>query len=188
MKILFTSIFILFFTVCFSQNIEDSKQISLIHIYGNKQKKLINYDKSFVSDDRLFYESLSTQNPWQISERKLIEKVLGNYMEGSSYNKLDILENSFSPNATLYLTTRTGFTRYTPKEYVNFFKNGKVGEFNGRKTKILTIEIVNDIATAKVEVSISARKMVYIDLFLLKKLENGWKIISKTATRINNEE
>jgi hypothetical protein len=28
--------------------------------------------------------------------------------------------------------------------------------------------------------------MVYIDLFLLKKLEDDWKIISKTATRIHN--
>ena len=48
---------------------------------------------------------------------------------------------------------------------------------------MFSIEIVNDIAMAKVEIAGPERKWVYIDLFLLKKIENEWKIISKTATR-----
>lgn len=119
------------------------------------------------------------------SECANVEKALHNYTEGSSYNKLEMLESAFTENATLYLTGRKGFKLYTPKEYASFFKNNEAGSFNGRYAKILAIEIVKDIATAKIEISIPERKMVYIDLFLLKKFENGWKIISKTATRID---
>lgn len=120
------------------------------------------------------------------TEHSLVEKTLQNYMEGSSYNKLDVLESAFTKNATLYLTGKDGdFKIYTPKEYTGFFKNKKYGEFNGRNGKVLSIEIIKDIATAKVEISGPERKWVYIDLFLLKKTENGWKIISKTATRVD---
>lgn len=121
------------------------------------------------------------------SNYSLIEKTLQNYMEGSSYNKLEMLESAFAENATLYLTGRDGeFKIYTPKEYTGFFKNAEKGQFNGRDAKVLAIEVVKDIAIAKVEIAGPERKWVYIDLFLLKKLENGWKIISKTATRVDN--
>ena len=121
------------------------------------------------------------------SETVSIEKVLNKYMEGSSYNKLDILESVYTENATLFLSGNGEFKRYTPKEYVAFFKNKKYGEFNGRLAKVLAIEVAKDIATAKVEIAIPSKKWVYIDLFLLKKFEKGWKIISKTATRIDDE-
>jgi len=120
------------------------------------------------------------------SETSLIEKTLQNYMEGSSYNKLEMLESAFTENATLYLTSRDEFKIFTPKEYVAFFKNREFGKFNGRYAKVLAIEVAKDIATAKVEISIPERKLLYIDLFLLKKTEEGWKIISKTATKIDN--
>jgi hypothetical protein len=121
------------------------------------------------------------------SETVKVKETLQNYMNGSSYNKLDMLESAFTKDATLYLTGREGFKRYTPKEYAGFFKNKKYGEFNGRVAKIIAVEVVKDIATAKVKIIGPERKWVYIDLFLLKKFEKGWKIISKTATRIDDK-
>lgn len=132
----------------------------------------------------LFLTLFSLQLLQAQTDPSLVEKTLQNYMEGSSYNKLDVLESAFTENATLYLTGKDGFKRYTPKEYAGFFKNKKYGEFNGRVSKILAFEIIKDIATAKVEVAGPERKWVYVDLFLLKKTTKGWKIISKTATRI----
>ena len=120
------------------------------------------------------------------SEHALVEKTLQNYINGSSYNQLIMLESAFTENATLYLTGRDGdFKRYTPKDYTGFFKNGEKGKFNGRDGKVLAIEIVKDIATAKVEIAGPNRSWVYIDLFLLKKIDSEWKIISKTATRVD---
>jgi len=125
----------------------------------------------------------------KLSHYTSVEKTLQKYMEGSSYAKLDILENAFTDDATLYLTNRDGiFKRYTPKEYTDFFKNGEYGKFNGRDAKILAIEVTKDIATAKVEIAGPERKWIYIDLFLLKKFEDGWKIISKTATRVDKNQ
>lgn len=113
------------------------------------------------------------------------KETLQNYIDGSSYNKLNLLKSAFAQDATLYLTGKDGtFKRYTPAEYANFFKNKKAGEFNGRVGKILQVDVEKDIATAKVEISNPKFGWTYIDLFLLKETENEWKIISKTATKV----
>ncbi|MFK8061442.1 MAG: nuclear transport factor 2 family protein [Polaribacter sp.] len=133
----------------------------------------------------LFTFVFSTIVVAQDSSFKNVEKTLQDYITGSSYNKLKQLENAFTADATLYLTGKDGFKIYTPKEYVGFFKNKKKGEFNGRVGKILSIEIFKDIATAKAEIAGPNRDWVYIDLFLLKETVKGWKIISKTATKVS---
>ncbi|CAM1344327.1 nuclear transport factor 2 family protein [Tenacibaculum amylolyticum] len=131
----------------------------------------------------LFLQIVSAQ-----SEKKAIENTLQNYIDGSSYNKLDLIKKAFSKDATLYLTGRDGFKRYSPETYANFFKKNTPGTFNGRYGKILAVEIVKDIATAKVSISIPKARVVYIDLFLLKKINDSWKIISKTATKIDEKQ
>lgn len=133
----------------------------------------------------LVFQMLQAQTE---TENLLVKKTLHNYIEGSSYNKLKLLESAFTENATLYLTGRDGFKVYTPKEYIGFFKNSIKGKFNGRDGKILSVEVVKDIATAKVEIAGPGRKWVYIDLFLLKKTNGNWKIISKTATKVDTLE
>jgi len=134
----------------------------------------------------IFIAAITFQFVSAQSENTKVEETLQNYMNGSSYNKPETLVSAFTENATLYLSGRDGFKLYSPKEYAGFFKNAEKGKFNGRDAKVLDIEVTKDIATAKVEISIPDRKMVYIDLFLLKKLDQDWKIISKTATRIDN--
>ncbi|TDQ23780.1 nuclear transport factor 2 family protein [Tenacibaculum caenipelagi] len=184
MKIISTVVVSFFFLFGFSQEKEDAKGKLLVSIYGSKQQKVINYDKSFVSDDRLFYESLDRPDTnLPPSDKELIEQTLNNYIEGSSFNKMNTLKSSFYKDATLYLIGREGFKRYTTEEYSSFFSPDKKGEFNGRIGEIISIDITNDIATAKVEILIPNRKWRFVDLFLLKKFANNWKIISKTATR-----
>ena len=72
----------------------------------------------------------------------------------------------------------------SPKEYAALFEHREKGVFNGREGKIIAIDIANDIATAKAEIQIPSRNLHIVDLFLLKKLEGEWKIISKAATQI----
>ena len=116
-----------------------------------------------------------------------VAKTLQKYMEGSSYNKREMLLSAFADDATLYLTNRDGdFKQYSPNEYADFFKNAEQGKFNGRDATILEMTVTKDIATAKVEIAGPKRAWVYIDLFLLKKLKGDWKIISKTATRVDD--
>ncbi|MFT6996150.1 MAG: hypothetical protein ACJA1P_002897, partial [Maribacter sp.] len=117
------------------------------------------------------------------SDEAQIRGTLTDYIEGSSYNKVHQIKSAFAANATLYLNNKEGdFNVYTPEQYGDFFKNREPGEFNGRVGEILDIDMVRDIATAKVEIVISKTKARYIDLFLLKKIDGeAWRIISKTA-------
>lgn len=122
------------------------------------------------------------------TDHELVEKTIQNYINGSSYNDVELLESAFSKNATLYLTAKDGFQRYTPQDYIGWFSNKTKGEFNGRIGQILSIEVEKDIATAKAEILIPSRNWRFVDLFLLKKIQNEWKIISKTATKTEDSE
>ncbi|MCO7186653.1 nuclear transport factor 2 family protein [Tenacibaculum sp. XPcli2-G] len=184
MKFICTAVVSFFFLFSFSQEKEDTKGKLLVSIYGSKQQKVINYGKSFMSDDRLFYKSLNRPDVnLPHSDKELIEQTLNNYIEGSSFNKMNTLKNSFYKYVTFYLTGKDGFKQFSTEEYSNFFSSNKKGEFNGRTGEIISVDITNDIATAKVEILIPNRKWRFVDLFLLKKFANNWKIISKTATR-----
>ena len=148
-----------------------------------KNKKMT----STITED--FYPISDASTYRKSSHNPAVVKTLQKYMEGSSYNKREMLLSAFAENATLYLTNRDGdFKRYSPNEYADFFKNAEKGKFNGRDTKILEVTVTKDIATAKVEIAGPNRAWVYIDLFLLKKIKNDWKIISKTATRVDDIE
>ncbi len=109
------------------------------------------------------------------------------YIDGSSYSQRDTLIQAFHPDATLYLTGQQGFARYSPTEYADFFAHREPGKFNGRIGKILSVEVVKDIALAKASIEIPKRNLLYIDLFLLKKTGDTWQIISKTATRVSED-
>ncbi|SEB44524.1 Putative intracellular protease/amidase [Tenacibaculum sp. MAR_2009_124] len=130
-----------------------------------------------------FLNSIFAQNKEE-SNQKLITNTLNGYIEGSSYNNRELIKSAFVSDATLYLTTRSGFQKLTVDQYTNFFSPERKGKFNGRIGKVLDVTIFEDIAQAKVEIFFSKSKIVYIDLFLLKQTPNGWKIISKTATRL----
>lgn len=114
-------------------------------------------------------------------------EVIQQYIDGSSYTQREKLIEAFHPDATLYLTGKEGFDRYNPTQYADFFAHREPGKFNGRIGKILSIEVTKDIATAKASISIQESNLVYIDLFLLKKTDEQWQIISKTATRLSDE-
>ncbi len=118
------------------------------------------------------------------SEARAIRKVIQQYINGSSYSLRDEIIQAFHPNATLYLSGKQGFARYSPTQYANLFAQREPGKFNGRIGKILSVEVVNDIASAKASINISEYERLYIDLFLLKKISGRWQIISKTATRL----
>ncbi len=117
------------------------------------------------------------------SEEQAIRETLQNYIKGSSYNDMEMIQDAFYVDADLFLSKEgQEIWVLSPKEYANLFQNREQGVFNGREGKILAIDYANDIATAKAEIRIPSRKQHFVDLFLLKKLSGEWKIISKAAT------
>ncbi|KIA97240.1 peptidase [Flavobacterium sp. KMS] len=121
------------------------------------------------------------------TEEVLVKKCIENYIEGSSYNKPESIEKAFYPEANLFLSHKDKDLWIVPiNEYANGFKKGVQGQFNGRIGRIISVELYNDIALAKAEIVIPSKKLEFIDLFLLKKIQGEWKIISKSATSLNS--
>lgn len=118
------------------------------------------------------------------SEEEAIRHTLQTYIDGSSYSDPEKIETAFYENADLFLSKKDQeLWVLTPKEYGDLFKNRKKGKFNGRIGNILAIDVENVIASAKAEILIPEHKLRFIDIFLLKKLDGKWKIISKAATQ-----
>lgn len=173
MKNVIVSIAILCSLLSFSQTEKNTQEELLASANGNHSKT------TCISKNKSLTNCKTPQ------EEASVKKALNNYINGSSYNKLAMLKSAFAENATLYLTMKDGeFKKLAPEDYVGFFKKGTPNKFNGRVGKILDVAIVKDIATAKVEILFSKGNLRYIDLFLLKKIDSEWKIISKTATKV----
>lgn len=118
------------------------------------------------------------------TEREKVEIPLNDYIIGTSYNYPEQVKRAFIDSAKLYLTGRNGeFIIMSPARYANPLGRRTAGEFNGRKSKILSVDIYQDVAYAEIEVILPSLNARFIDLILLKKLGEAWKIISKTATR-----
>ena len=122
------------------------------------------------------------------SEEAAIRESLQSYIDGSSYNDPEKIVAPFYEDARMFLSKKDQpIWLLSPTEYADLFKKREKGKFNGRIGTILAVDQANDIATAKVEINIDEGTMIFIDLFILKKLEGHWKIISKAATRMPEE-
>lgn len=118
----------------------------------------------------------------QSSELK-IRQTLTHYIQGTSYNRPKQIEKAFHPETNLLLEKKSKpLWRVPVKQYISWFENGSVGEFTGRIGEIISIDVAGNVATAKAEIIFPAKKIRYTDFFLLKKLNNNWQIISKTAS------
>lgn len=118
------------------------------------------------------------------SDKEQINSTINSYIKGTSYNQPEMIEEAFYKDANLFLSHKDKKLWIMPiKEYTAGFAKKERGKFNGRKGNVLSIDVEQDIATAKAEILISGRSMEFIDIFLLKKIEGHWKIISKAATR-----
>lgn len=119
------------------------------------------------------------------TEEEAIRQTLQNYIDGSSYSNQELIQSAFYENADLFLSKKDQeLWVLSPEEYANLFKNREQGKFNGRNGKILMVDYANNIASAKAEIRIPSKNLLFIDIFLLKKLDGKWKIVSKAATQI----
>lgn len=115
------------------------------------------------------------------SETALIENVLNDYLEGTSKAKPDQVRQAFHPDLNLYSVDEDDKLKiWKGSDYISGFE-GK--EPSNRLGKILSIDFENDAAIAKAEISYPNRPLVFIDYFMLLKIEGEWTIIHKMYTR-----
>ncbi|WP_340680693.1 nuclear transport factor 2 family protein [Paraglaciecola sp.] len=126
--------------------------------------------------------SFAAQSQEQEQDQKQITQTLNNYISGTSFNDPSLVKSAFSEKAQLLLDKKDQeIWLVSSDEYASWFRNNE-GKFNGRVGEILSIDIEGNIATAKAEILLPSKGKRYIDMFLLKKLSSGWKVMSKTAT------
>lgn len=118
------------------------------------------------------------------TEEQKITLTLNDYIQGSSYNRLEQIKQAFYENAILLLEDKdktTPVREVKISDYLAMFK-GKSGDFNGRVGEIVAINRDGNIATAKVHITLPKQNLRFVDLFVLRKIGDHWKIMSKTAT------
>lgn len=113
------------------------------------------------------------------SDEAAVRATLTDYMDGTSKGQVARIKRAFTPSAALYSVNPDGSQKRLPiGEYIGYFKEGQARD---RKGKIISIDIVNDAAHAKVEIISGNTK--FTDYILLLKLQDGWKIINKSYTK-----
>lgn len=145
-----------------------------------------------VTDVRADVSGSASQVKQQVPEQLIaleqhsyqaIRRSLQLYLTGTSYNQQAQIKQAFHPQAELFLAKQgQPVWQVSVADYVSWFKPEKAGQFNGRIGEILSIEMDGDLATAKAEILQPQTGQRFIDMFLLKRIDGQWQIISKAAT------
>ena len=130
----------------------------------------------------LFSAPLSANQILTAEDNAAITHTIEQYFYGSSHSDAAALAQAFHPDALLYLEkANTPLWQVSAREYLSWHKDTSKGRSNGRIGKILQIDGNDNLANVKAEILLPGKKQRYIDMFLLKKIENKWQIISKSA-------
>lgn len=143
----------------------------------------------------LSFSALIAQNE-QIKEKELIKQVIQNaYVDGLCNNAdEEAVKKGIHPGFEL-LSAGKGNMMWKLSIY-NWIEIAKGGEEKGNKysfqneyttVKFLFIDIAGNIAIAKIEFY-EGKDLNYIDYLSLIKFEDGWKIVSKIAHRVEKED
>lgn len=115
----------------------------------------------------------------------LISALLDNYFNGIYYGNAELLESVFHPGA-LVLGDINGKPYFkSVKEYIEGVRNRVSPETLGEsfKMKVLSIEIINSTAIAKVNVPMF--EFNYYDLLSLHQTGGKWLIVNKMLTHVS---
>ena len=114
------------------------------------------------------------------SDWHLVEKTLNLYLDGQATGDSVKVGSSFHDSWQLKYFADNKFNIVTKSQYMKGYKapNARSVNWSGR---IVFIDITNDAAVAKVEISTS--RLLFIDYFNLMKINQSWFIVDKISTR-----
>jgi len=123
---------------------------------------------------------LLNQTVYCQSDQDQIRHTLNNFIFGTTFNYPDSINDSFHPGSRMFLFNEADSVwMITSEKYASFYSRKTPGTRNNRQGKIVTIEVVKDVAYAKLVFDIPSFGNRYYDLVLLKKIAGKWKIIAK---------
>ena len=116
------------------------------------------------------------------TEQENITKTLNDYIEGTANGEPDRVRSAFHKDLNLYTIAGDSVKVWNGQNYINGIKEGNK---SNRIGSIVSIDIENDAASAKIEILMPDRKRKYTDYLLLLKYQGQWKIIHKSYTFVN---
>lgn len=117
------------------------------------------------------------------SDREQVERVLQDFIDGTVYNDPDKINRSFYPGSYMFLHNDADTVwKMSSEAYAALYDNGRKGQRNNRDGRILSLDIVLDVAYAKLEVVVPYFDKRFYDLLLLKKIDGRWLIIGKCTS------
>ncbi|WP_289659839.1 nuclear transport factor 2 family protein [Flavobacterium panacagri] len=110
----------------------------------------------------------------------LIQKTLNLYLDGQATGDSIKVGQSFHDSWQLKYFAEDKFNVVRKSDYMKGYKapNARSANWSGR---IISIDITNNVAAAKVEISTS--RLLFIDYFNLMKINQDWFIVDKISTR-----
>lgn len=133
----------------------------------------------FISFNLLFF-NLNAQVNDATNDWFLIQKTLNLYLDGQATGDSIKVGKSFHDSWQLKYFAEDKFNIVYKTEYMKGYKSphAKSVNWSGR---IVFIDITNNVAVAKVEISTS--KLLFTDYFNLMKTDQDWFIVDKISTR-----
>ncbi|GLR16819.1 PQQ-dependent sugar dehydrogenase [Portibacter lacus] len=110
---------------------------------------------------------------------------INDFIEGTTYNYPEKILNAFLPGTNMFLYNDADTLMvYSVEKYASLYNNGRRGQQNQRFSTLISLDVVENVAYAKLEVDIPSFSRRYYDLLLLKKIGTDWKIVSKCTDAI----
>lgn len=114
------------------------------------------------------------------TDSEQVAEILLDYIEGTANGQPERLRKAFHPKFNLYTVVKDTLWTRSGEQYI---ANIKAGEKVNRKGNIVSIDIENTTAIAKVEIVMPDRR-IFTDYFLILKYEGTWKIVHKSYSWI----
>ncbi len=117
-----------------------------------------------------------SNSPKKVSEYGEIAKVLQHYINGAKSGRGDDMKSAFYKDATIFGYTGTDLFAGPIQQLFDW--NDQNGPATGLQTRIASIDIIDTIATVRLELD-NWTGHRYTDLFTLLKVDGEWKIMNK---------
>ncbi|WP_341225471.1 PQQ-dependent sugar dehydrogenase [uncultured Arcticibacterium sp.] len=134
--------------------------------------------KNILLSLTLLFSFFSSFSQSDFTERQLIENTIDLYFEGWATGDTTKLSKVMHESCQLKNYREGQFFEYSKNKYLSFFKPHE--RTPNLETRIINIDITNNMGSAKVEISTSSR--LFTDYFNLMKTSQGWKIADKVST------
>ncbi len=121
-----------------------------------------------------FALAAQTENP----ELPAVKETLRYYLDGGAQGDTALFARAFLPEGQMIFIDKGKTTIVPLRDFVARQKPGVVSE---RQSRIVSIEIHENAATAHLE--LITPKFIFNDYMNLLKTENGWKIVNKIFHR-----